>query len=85
MGLEGAVHLGYRKELESAVNPEKRQILFDSLLEDLYAKGAATESAAFVEIDAIIAPQETRSVVITALTNARKPSNARRHRMVDVW
>ncbi|MFK7828422.1 MAG: acyl-CoA carboxylase subunit beta [Congregibacter sp.] len=70
MGLEGAVRLGYRKELEAETDPEKRQALFDTLLAQLYEKGKALEAAAHLEIDAVIDPADTRAQLINALCRA---------------
>jgi acetyl-CoA carboxylase carboxyltransferase component len=70
MGLEGAVRLGYRKELEAEPDPRKREALFDSLLATLYEKGRAVEAAAHLEIDAVIEPSETRRHVSRALAAA---------------
>lgn len=67
MGLEGAVRLGYRKELEAVSDPEQRQLLFDTLLAELYEKGKALEAAAHLEIDAVIDPADTRDQLISAL------------------
>jgi acetyl-CoA carboxylase carboxyltransferase component len=36
MGLEGAVKLGYRKELEAIQDPQERQRLFAQMLEHFY-------------------------------------------------
>lgn len=67
MGLEGAVNLGFRQELAEAPDEATRQALFDALLADMYAKGRATEAASYLEIDAVIDPQDTRKVIIEAL------------------
>ena len=67
MGLEGAVHLGFRQELAKAPDEATRQALFDTLLADMYAKGRATEAASYLEIDAVIEPQDTRAVIAKAL------------------
>jgi hypothetical protein len=60
MGLEGAVRLGCRRELEAAATPAARQPLFDQLVARLYAEGRAINIAACLEIDAVIDPRETR-------------------------
>ncbi|HEY7775228.1 MAG TPA: carboxyl transferase domain-containing protein, partial [Kineobactrum sp.] len=60
MGLEGAVRLGYRKELEAVADPAEREALFEQLVADLYEAGKATEAASFLEIDAVIDPVDTR-------------------------
>ncbi len=68
MGLEGAVHLGFRQELAEAPDEAARQALFESLLADMYDKGRATEAASYLEIDAVIQPEETRAAITGALT-----------------
>jgi acetyl-CoA carboxylase carboxyltransferase component len=71
MGLEGAVRLGYRKELEAEGDPKRRQALFERLLLELYDKGKALEAAAHLEIDAVIDPADTRDQLINALYHVR--------------
>ncbi len=70
MGLEGAVRLGYKKELEAVPEGEERDALFRALVKKLYDLGKATEAAAYLEIDAVIDPAETRSVILKALAAA---------------
>ena len=70
MGLEGAVKLGYRKELEAIADPVEREALFEQLLARLYESGKATEAASFLEIDAVIDPADTRAEVLKALRTA---------------
>jgi len=70
MGLEGAVRLGYRKELEAETKPEKRDELFQTLLDSMYEKGKAIEAARHLEIDAVIQPADTRRHVLRALSAA---------------
>ena len=45
MGLEGAVRLGYRKELEAVEDPAERAALFDKLVARMYDIAKATEAA----------------------------------------
>ena len=66
MGLEGAVHLGFRKELEAQPDKASRKALFDKLVQSFYEKGRATEAAAYLEIDGVIDPADTRDVVVRA-------------------
>ncbi len=61
MGLEGAVTLGFRKELEAQPDEGSRTALYEQLLEEQYAKGQATEVASVLELDAVIDPASTRS------------------------
>ena len=67
MGLEGAVRLGFRKELEAEEDPERRDALYQSLLAKMYEQGRAQEAAAHLEIDAVIDPAATRDHLIQAL------------------
>lgn len=86
MGLEGAVRLGYRKELEALPEGPQRDELFQELLAQMIEIGKATEAASFLEIDAVIDPADTRYVVLQALASAppRKPDRRRRN-FVDTW
>ena len=84
MGLEGAVRLGYRKELEAESDPMKQKALFDQLVARLYAAGKATSMAAALEIDAVIDPADTRRWLLGGLDAAAgkvRPWEVR----VDSW
>jgi len=70
MGLEGAVRLGYRKELEAVADPAQREALFQQLVARMYEVGKATEAAAHLEIDAVIDPAETRTAILRAFSSA---------------
>ena len=70
MGLEGAVTLGFRKELDAVADPAEREALFQQLVQRMYEIGKATEAAAHLEIDAVIDPADTRSVVLRAFASA---------------
>ena len=84
MGLEGAVRLGYRRELEAEADPAAKQALFDKLLGNLYAVGKAINVAAMLEIDAVIDPADTRHWIIQGLKTCR-PRHAPKRRFVDGW
>ena len=85
MGLEGAVNLGFKKELEAEADEDKRRALFESLVDELYAKGSAVETASFVDIDAVIDPSTTRKRIVSALQNARDKTPRTHRPFVDVW
>jgi acetyl-CoA carboxylase carboxyltransferase component len=68
MGLEGAVRLGYRKELQSQAEGAPRQALFDQLLAKQVDNGRALHMAEMLEIDAVIDPAQTRAVLARLLT-----------------
>ena len=59
MGVEGAVRLGFKAKL-AAASDEDRPKLFEKLCSAMYARGAATEAASCLEVDAVVDPAETR-------------------------
>jgi acetyl/propionyl-CoA carboxylase alpha subunit/acetyl-CoA carboxylase carboxyltransferase component len=61
MGLEGAVRLGFSKELAAVGDPVERQNLFDKLVEAAYQHGKALTSATTFELDDVIDPAESRA------------------------
>jgi acetyl-CoA carboxylase carboxyltransferase component len=67
MGLEGAVRLGFRKELDAAPNDIAREKLFQQLLGAEISKGSAINMAEHLEIDAVIDPAETRRWLVAGL------------------
>ncbi|MEP1445523.1 MAG: carboxyl transferase domain-containing protein [Paraglaciecola sp.] len=67
MGLEGAVKLGFKKELAEVAEPSARMALYEKLLAQQYQKGQAQEVASVLEIDAVIEPADTRKMLILAL------------------
>ena len=71
MGLEGAVRLGYRKELEAVPEGPQRDALYQRHLDEHYAKGRAINMAATLEIDAVIDPATTRAWLSQGLISAR--------------
>ncbi len=83
MGLEGAVRLGYRKELEAAPEGAERDALFEKLVAQQYANGSALNMAATLEIDAVIDPAETRAWLAQGLASSRVGEGAAR--FVDAW
>jgi acetyl-CoA carboxylase carboxyltransferase component len=84
MGLEGAVRLGYRKELEAAPEGAAREALYQQLVAQQYEKGGAINMASTLEIDAVIDPATTRDWLVRGL--ARSPRRARTAPgFVDTW
>ncbi|MFX0578056.1 carboxyl transferase domain-containing protein [Nocardia nepalensis] len=60
MGLEGAVRLGFAKELAAIEDPAQRQEAFDNLVQLAYANGKALTAATVLELDDVIDPADTR-------------------------
>ena len=71
MGLEGAVRLGFKKELEAVPEGAQRQALYDQLVARQYDNGSAMNMAATLEIDAVIDPADTRAWILRGLQAGR--------------
>jgi acetyl-CoA carboxylase carboxyltransferase component len=87
MGLEGAVKLGFRKELEAIEDPQARQQLFDEMLAKAYENGKAINVASFLEYDDVIDPAETRTYILRALKSVPpvERSTGKRRPFIDAW
>ncbi|WP_322048929.1 acetyl-CoA carboxylase family protein [Paraburkholderia sp. J67] len=87
MGLEGAVRLGYAKELAAIDDPAQREALFERMVADAYRNGKAINMASFLEIDGVIDPAETRRWLMRGLNASQGGADATRagRRFVDTW
>lgn len=87
MGLEGAVKLGYRRELDAVEDPDEKQALYEKLLGEMYQQGKAIAVANTLEIDAVIDPVETRRWILRGLSSVklRPPMSGRKRPFVDTW
>jgi acetyl-CoA carboxylase carboxyltransferase component len=83
MGLEGAVRLGFKKELEAQPEGPQRDALFAQLLAQQVDNGSAMNMAASLEIDAVIDPADTRAWLSRAL--AAGQTRPLLGGMVDTW
>jgi acetyl-CoA carboxylase carboxyltransferase component len=83
MGLEGAVRLGFRRELAAAPDPRR---LFDELVEQAYERGKALSAASIFEIDDVIDPADTRRWITATLSSAPVPEPpGKRRPHIDTW
>jgi acetyl-CoA carboxylase carboxyltransferase component len=87
MGLEGAVRLGFRRELDAVEDPEEREALFRSMVERAYEHGKAINVASAFEIDDVIDPAESRTRIIAALRSAPAPvaRSGKKRSCIDTW
>ena len=88
MGLEGAVRLGYRKELAAAPEGPERDALYQQLVHRQYANGTAINTASALEIDAVIDPAQTRHWLSLGLASAQERGDSAQEpkaRFVDPW
>ncbi|MCZ6657514.1 MAG: carbamoyl-phosphate synthase large subunit [Gammaproteobacteria bacterium] len=87
MGLEGAVKLGYRKELQAIEDPEERKTTYEKMVRDMYQRGKAVNMASHFELDDVIDPADSRKWISRALSSV-PPAPPRTHKKrpnVDTW
>jgi acetyl-CoA carboxylase carboxyltransferase component len=87
MGLEGAVHLGYRKELDAIDDPAAQRERYDELVARMYERGKALNTATWFEIDDVIDPAETRARIVATLRTCPPPPTrtGKKRPCVDAW
>jgi acetyl-CoA carboxylase carboxyltransferase component len=87
MGLEGAVRLGLRKELEAIADDDEREERVRQATEAAQRNAKALNAAQLFEIDDVIDPADTRRLIIDTLAAATRHEPARRDgaRFVDTW
>ena len=87
MGLEGAVKLGYRKELEAIEDPEERETAYQALVDRMYEVGKALSMADHFEIDDVIDPSDSRRWIVRGLKAARSEESTKwgNRPMIDTW
>ncbi|MGH7785982.1 MAG: carboxyl transferase domain-containing protein, partial [Candidatus Binatia bacterium] len=87
MGLEGAVKLGFRKELAAIDDPAERQRLFAHMVARAYEHGKALNTATHFEIDDVIDPADSRRWILSALRAAPPPAprTGKKRPCVDTW
>ena len=87
MGLEGAVRLGYRSELEAITDPTEREQAFQQMVDRMYAHGKALNTASHFEIDDVIDPADSRRWIsaILASSPAPAPRTGKKRPNIDTW
>lgn len=89
MGLEGAVRLGYRNELEAVSDPVEREAMFQQMVDRMYQHGKALNAASHFEIDDVIDPADTRRWLATLLRSCvpvpRWSSRPKKRANIDTW
>ena len=85
MGLEGAITLGFKKELQAVPDGPERKALYDQLVAQAYERGHALSTATAVEIDAVIDPAQTRQWLVKGIASAALRGQRARRSFVDAW
>ncbi len=88
MGLEGAVRLGMRRELEAIEDEQERERVFEATVAAAYERGRGINMAAYGEIDDVIDPADSRRWIET-LFDPEPPDwrarSAKKRPNVDAW
>jgi len=86
MGLEGAVKLALRRELEAIEDEAERERRVRDLTAAAEENAKALNAAALFEIDDVIDPAETRTLIASTLLAAGRRSPVEgRPRFLDAW
>jgi acetyl-CoA carboxylase carboxyltransferase component len=87
MGLEGAVKLGFARELAAIDDPERRAAAREEMVRAAYEHGRALNAASMFEVDDVIDPADTREWITSVLGSAppAEPVAGKRRPHVDTW
>ena len=86
MGLEGAVKLALRKELDAIADDAEREQRIRELTAAAEQNARALNAATLFELDDVIDPAETRGLIASTLAAAaQRPGAIGGHRFVDTW
>jgi len=86
MGLEGAVRLGLRKELEAIADDDEREERVRQATASAQENAKALNAAQLFEIDDVIDPADTRALIASTLAAAAYHEvDSPRARFVDTW
>jgi acetyl-CoA carboxylase carboxyltransferase component len=88
MGLEGAVRLGMRRELEAIEDEAERQRVFEATVAAAYERGKGVSMASYGEIDDVIDPADSRRWIATLFEDGSgewRRWEGKRRPNVDTW
>ncbi|MEU0882753.1 carboxyl transferase domain-containing protein [Lentzea sp. NPDC005914] len=85
MGLEGAVKLGFKRELDAIEDPDERRQRYDQMVAAAYEHGKALNVASVFEIDDVIDPADTRRWIATALAPSTSRPQGKKRPFIDTW
>ncbi|WP_313888163.1 carboxyl transferase domain-containing protein [Lentzea alba] len=85
MGLEGAVKLGFKRELDAIEDEAERKQRYDQMVASAYEHGKALNVASVFEIDDVIDPADTRRWIATALAPATSRPAGKKRPFIDTW
>jgi acetyl-CoA carboxylase carboxyltransferase component len=87
MGLEGAVRLGMRRELDAIEDSEERERVFKATVAAAYEHGQSLNMAAYGEIDDVIDPADSRRWIATLFdqNTGQSRREGKKRPNIDAW
>ena len=87
MNIEGAVKLGYRKELAAIDDADARRAEFEHRVAEAYDTARAANAATGGGLDDVIDPAETRAWIANGLRRVPPvpPRIGKKHAFIDTW
>jgi acetyl-CoA carboxylase carboxyltransferase component len=88
MGLEGAVRLGMKRELEAIDDPQERERVFKATVAAAYEHGQGLNMATYGEIDDVIDPADSRRWIATLFderTGQWQRRAGKKRPNIDTW
>lgn len=85
MGIEGAVTLGARRELDAIADPAERAAAYEMRVDAMYERSKALNAAAHHEFDEVIDPAESRRRMVNLLRAAPIDPDRPRRPHIDTW
>ncbi len=88
MGLEGAVRLGMKRELEAIEDPDERERVFKATVAAAYQHGQGVNMAAYGEIDDVIDPADSRRWIVTLFDESAgqwRRRDGKKRPNIDTW
>ena len=89
MGLEGAVRLGYRKELDAIDDPAEREATFETMVDRMYEHGKALNDGDATSRSTTSSTPPTRAAGSPPCSPARRPRpprpSGKKRPCIDTW
>jgi acetyl-CoA carboxylase carboxyltransferase component len=87
MNIEGAVKLGFRKELMDIEDPDEKLRIFNEKVQEQYESAKAINAATGGGLDDVIDPADTRSWIAQGLKRLPPTPirDGKKHAYIDTW
>ena len=87
MNIEGAVKLGYRRELEAIEDPDERLKMYETMVAQGYERALAVNAVSNFGIDDVVDPADTRSWIVSGMNSLppSPPRTEKKRSYIDTW